>query len=219
MGVIWNAQKDHDAKVRLRNGGTEVFKVDKLTATTDSEIQAEKASLECQGTAQDGLGLFKSFEIENDAGEIEEVARLEVIASDVSNGSEDAKFVFKVKIAGTLTEVGTLGAGVGSKPAIADPGDAGAIPVTVSGYCPLVSAGAETRTLAAPAFIGQEIVLYFKTDGGDITLTCATTINETGNNTIVFANTGDSFKATAVEEGSTLRWRLAVADGAALSTV
>jgi predicted RecA/RadA family phage recombinase len=103
--------------------------------------------------------------------------------------------------------------------AIADPGDAGAISVTLGGYCPLVTAGAETRTLAAPSFIGQELLLYLKTDGGNCVVTCATTINETGNNTITFANTGEAVRLTAVEEGANLRWRLATADGATLSTV
>ncbi|MDY7011539.1 MAG: hypothetical protein SVV80_12430, partial [Planctomycetota bacterium] len=33
---------------------------------------------------------------------------------------------------------------------IADPGDAGAVPVTDTGHCDIVTAGAETRTIAAP---------------------------------------------------------------------
>lgn len=107
---------------------------------------------------------------------------------------------------------------LGTRP-IADPGNAGAISVTNSGYCPLVSAGAETRTLAAPSFVGQRIVISMKTDGGDIVVTCATTFNEAGNNTATFDNTGETLILTAVEEGATLRWRGTVADGAALTTV
>ncbi len=103
--------------------------------------------------------------------------------------------------------------------AIADPGNGNAIPVTASGYVALVTGGAETRTLAAPTFVGQEIVLYMKTNGGNCTVTCTTTINETGNNTIIFANTGEAVRLFAVEEGATIRWRMAVADGAGLSTV
>lgn len=101
---------------------------------------------------------------------------------------------------------------------IADPGDAGAIPVTVSGHCALVTEDAETRTLAAPTFPGQQLLLYLKTDGGDCVVTCATTINETGNDTITFDNEGESILLTAVEDGSDLRWRIATADGAGLST-
>jgi len=104
--------------------------------------------------------------------------------------------------------------------AIADPGDGEAIVVTTGGYVPLVSAGAgETRTLAAPAFIGQQMVIYMKTDGGgDVVITVATTVNETGNNTITFANPGEACHLIAVEEDATLRWRFAHVDGAALST-
>ncbi len=102
---------------------------------------------------------------------------------------------------------------------ITDPGNGNAIAVTASGYVPLVTGGAETRTLAAPTFVGQEIVLYMKTSGGNCTVTCTTTINETGNNTIIFANTGEAVRLFAVEEGATIRWRMAIADGAGLSTV
>ena len=48
---------------------------------------------------------------------------------------------------------------------IPDPGDAGAIPVAQSGYVPIVTAGSETRTLAIPTFVGQELLLFIKTDG------------------------------------------------------
>ena len=115
-------------------------------------------------------------------------------------------------------EGGVLGAGA-VYAAITDPGNGGAIPVTASGYVAIVTGGGETRTLAAPSFAGQELVLYMKTDGGNCVVTCATTINETGNNTITFANEGEAVRLFAVEEGATFRWRMATADGAVLSTV
>ena len=104
---------------------------------------------------------------------------------------------------------------------ITDPADGNAIPVIHSGQCALVTAsGNETRTLAAPTFIGQELTLYLKTNGGtDCTITCSTTIAEVGTNTMLFNATGEALFLRAVEEGSTLRWRCAVADGATLSTV
>lgn len=104
-------------------------------------------------------------------------------------------------------------------PAVADPGNAGAIPVTGSGYCPIVTAGAETRTLAAPTFVGQEIHLYMKTDGGDAVITCATGVNQTGNNTITMNDAGDSILLRAIESGSNKRWRVVVNDGCTLATV
>lgn len=102
---------------------------------------------------------------------------------------------------------------------IADPGNGEAIPVTNSGRVAIVTAGSETRTLAAPTFAGQELLLYVKTDGGTCVITCATTVNQTGNNTITMAEVNDSIRLHAIESGSDLRWRVVCNDGAALSTV
>jgi predicted RecA/RadA family phage recombinase len=103
--------------------------------------------------------------------------------------------------------------------AIADPGNAGAIPVVASGVCPLVSTAAQTRTLAAPAFAGQELSLGFKTDGGDIVIACATCFNLTGNNRLTFANAGEYVRLQAVEAGANLRWRVVSQDGGTFTTV
>lgn len=102
---------------------------------------------------------------------------------------------------------------------IADPGNAQAIPVTYSGYCPIVTAGSETRTLAIPTFIGQELLLYIKTDGGTCVITVASAINQTGNNTITMADVRDAIHLRAIESGANLVWDVLAANGAALSTV
>jgi predicted RecA/RadA family phage recombinase len=103
--------------------------------------------------------------------------------------------------------------------AITDPGTGGAIPVTSSGYCPIVTAGSETRTLAAPSFIGQQLLLYIKTDGGTCVITVASAINQTGNNTITMADVRDVIQLVAIESGSNKVWHVVSNDGAALSTV
>jgi predicted RecA/RadA family phage recombinase len=102
---------------------------------------------------------------------------------------------------------------------IADPGNAGAIPVNDSGYCPIVTAGSETRTLAAPSFIGQELLLYIKTDGGTCVITVASAINQTGNNTITMADVRDVIRLVAIESGANRVWHIVSSDGAVLSTV
>lgn len=102
---------------------------------------------------------------------------------------------------------------------ITDPGNAGAIPVTVSGYVPLVTGSAHTRTLADPTFIGQELLLYVKTDGGTVVITTASAINQTGNNTITMADVRDSIRLQAIESGSNKVWDVVANNGAALSTV
>ena len=116
-----------------------------------------------------------------------------------------------------LRETDSLNAGLAN--AIADPGDGAAIAVTRSGTCPLVSAGAETRTLAIPTFAGQEISLGFKTDGGDCVVTVASGVNVTGNNTLTFDNAGEHILLAAVEVGAALAWRVVANDGVGLSTV
>ncbi len=103
--------------------------------------------------------------------------------------------------------------------AIADPGNGKAIPVTASGFVNIVTAGAETRTLAVPTFDSQQIRLNLKTDGGNCVVTVASAVNATGNNTLTFADEGDVIFLTAVDIGGTLAWRALGNDGVALSTV
>ena len=102
---------------------------------------------------------------------------------------------------------------------ITDPGDAGAIPVTKSGYCPIVTGGAETRTVADASFVGQMLLLSLKTDGGDAVVTFASPVNQAGNNTATFADVGDSQMLIGVEDGSDIEWREFQNDGAGLTTV
>jgi len=101
---------------------------------------------------------------------------------------------------------------------IADPGDGGAIPVVASGHCPLVTEGAETRTLAIPTFVGQMLLLHMKADGGNGVVTVAGNVNATGNDTLTFADTTDAILLVAVDNDGTLCWRNLGHDGVALST-
>ena len=104
--------------------------------------------------------------------------------------------------------------------AIADPGNAGAISVKESGVCAITTAAAETRTLAAPTFVGQEICLICDTYAvGDAVVTVATLINQTGNNTLTFGAVKDMCVLKAMTIGGALTWRITANDGVALSTV
>ena len=102
---------------------------------------------------------------------------------------------------------------------IPDPGNAGAISVIKgSGIVALVTAGAETRTLAAPSNVGQELTLNMVTDGGDCVVTCASGINAANNTVMTFAEIGDTIWLKAMEKGAgTFRWRVMGNDGVALS--
>jgi len=115
-----------------------------------------------------------------------------------------------VALSSTFSRVGSV--------AIADPGDAGAIPVTVSGYCLLVTGGAETRTLAIPTAYGQVIDLFFKTDGGNCVVTVATPVNQAANTVLTFADAGDHIRLVAGDDGAGAKeWRVVCNDGVALA--
>jgi predicted RecA/RadA family phage recombinase len=102
---------------------------------------------------------------------------------------------------------------------IADPGASGAIPVTNGGTCQIVTAAAETRTLAVPTSVGQVLSLCMKTDGGNCTITVASAINQTGNNTIQLNDPGDTLVLVGIQNGANKAWRVVVNDGCTLSTV
>lgn len=102
---------------------------------------------------------------------------------------------------------------------IADPGDEGAIPVTVSGVCAMTSAGAEDRSLAIPTFLGQRLTLVLDTDGGDVTVTSAEAFDQSGNDTLVFDDAGDTAELVAVTVGGALKWRIVGNAGVTASTV
>lgn len=89
------------------------------------------------------------------------------------------------------------------------------------GVMPIVTgSGAETNTLGSPSYVGQTIGLYMKTDGGgDRVVTVASTVNQTGNNTLTFGAARDHIILTAISDGSTLEWSVLMNDGVALSTV
>lgn len=103
----------------------------------------------------------------------------------------------------------------------ADPGNGGTIPLPDHHHavCALTSAGVETRTLGTAAFAGQLVSLQFDTDGGNLTLTAAATVNQNGDNTLLFEDAGDEITLRASSKAGALVWRVVSNDGVALSTV
>ena len=82
-----------------------------------------------------------------------------------------------------------------------------------------MTTAAQTRTLAAPTYVGQQLLLSMKTDGGNCVITCATTVNQTGNNTITMDDAGDAILLVAKANGANKRWSVVSNDGCTLSTV
>jgi len=96
-----------------------------------------------------------------------------------------------------------------------DPGDDGTITVDRDrAYVPLVTEGAsEARSLSDPPVVGCELVLFHKTDGGDVDVTAVSQIDNSGNTILSFAEAGDWVKLVAVEEGTSLEWRIVGGEG------
>jgi len=102
---------------------------------------------------------------------------------------------------------------------IADPGDAGAIPVTASGNVAITTAGAETRTIADPAAVGVTIDITCDVYVGDAVIASASAINVAGNNRITLGAAGHFARLVSEQVGSAFVWRVTESDGATLSTV
>jgi len=100
---------------------------------------------------------------------------------------------------------------------LADPGNAGAIPVTRSGVCAITTTGAQTRTLAVPLFAGQRLTLYMTVDAGDCVITSAQGINAAGNTSITMNDAGDHLELVAIDIGGAMRWRVVVNNGCTLA--
>lgn len=89
-----------------------------------------------------------------------------------------------------------------------DPGDAGTITVDRSPHVVnLISATAETRTLARPTRVGAFCMLHHKTDGGDITLTVTGGFNEDGDTTFTFSDPGQFAVFISCYDGTNYFWR------------
>lgn len=101
---------------------------------------------------------------------------------------------------------------------IADPGDTGTIDTEESGYVNLVSGGVETRTLADPAFIGQILDLIFITDGGTITITASSPVNQNADTSLVVEDVGDHLRLMGAWNATDgWEWKVIINDGYTLS--
>jgi len=101
-----------------------------------------------------------------------------------------------------------------------DPGDAATITIDRNpAVVELVTATAETRTLADPAGPGVTCVIVLKTDGGDCVVTASSAINQTGNTVLTFGDVNDSVQLYSIQDGSgTFAWRIAGNDTVAASS-
>jgi hypothetical protein len=135
----------------------------------------------------------------------------------LSLGATNASAITLGRAGKLITRQGPTAAGA-STDVIADPGTGQAIPVTQNGYVPIVTAGAETNTLAIPTFKGQRITLTCDTHvGGDRVVTSAQRINQAGNTVMTFNTAADTIELVAITVAGALRWQVAFNEGVTLS--
>jgi len=105
---------------------------------------------------------------------------------------------------------------VGSPAVRSDPGNGGALNPS-GGVYSFTTSGAETRTLADPAFVGAKIVLGFSVDGGNLALTVASGVNAAGDPLLTFDTIGDTSVLEAIDVGGSPRWIVVGGQGVTLS--
>jgi len=189
------------------------------------------------GDANDGLATATNTDVPANAEFIEEVQSgvwlIYItpapgdIAAHIADavGAHAASAISLLDAAGftTATEVESVIAemlpAVSGIAVIADPGDAGAIPVIRSGNVAITTAGAETRTLADPGTVGLVLDISCDVFVGNAVITAATAVNTTGNNTITLSAAGQHIQLTSVQVGGVPIWRVTATDGAGLTTV
>ena len=83
----------------------------------------------------------------------------------------------------------------------------------------MTSAGAETRTLAVPTFVGQRVVLVADTYVGDIVVTVAAACNVANNNTLTFGALSEACELVGLSVNGALVWQIGWNDSVGLTTV
>lgn len=95
-----------------------------------------------------------------------------------------------------------------------DPGNAKTITVDrYSAVCPIVSAAAETRTLAQPTKAGLRCIVLLSVDGGTVTLTVTGGYNNDDDTSITLDDAGDYVEFLSIMEGTNYYWRIASQEG------
>lgn len=90
---------------------------------------------------------------------------------------------------------------------IPDPGNAGNIVCDrTPSYCPIVTTGAETRTVPRAIAAGLILVVEMQTDGGDCTVTVTGGYNQAGTTTFVLDDVKDAVLLWSINNGTTIDW-------------
>lgn len=206
LGVAFCASDGTWTAVRIDAGGL----------TTAADIIAEITS--GAGVTVDGVLLKDAQVSTNTINELTAAAGVTIDGVLLKDSEVKTDTVIEKTSAAGVTLDGLQIKDASVRPTVhADPGDAGAIPVTSTGTCAVTTAGAETRTLAIPTFAGQRLTIVCTVYVGDAVITSAQAINVAGNTLITLEAAGNAIELVAVSVAGALRWRVVFNDGCTLA--
>lgn len=91
---------------------------------------------------------------------------------------------------------------------VSDPGNGGTIGITAwNQVCLVVTASAETRTLAQPHKAGLLATVVLATDGGTLTLTVTGGVDESNDTSVTLDDAGDFVTFFSIGKGGSYYWR------------
>jgi hypothetical protein len=123
--------------------------------STDSVIEIGRFGRATTGTAADGIGGSIPFYLTNDNGDEEIFAQIDVVGTDVSDGTEEGSYSVKVMDAGSLTEHLKVDSSGITASAVESTGD-----VSVNAQPRVTTVGFTTSTNNAGASSGGAIAVY-----------------------------------------------------------
>lgn len=221
---------DGALKVAVRRTG--IMKMP--TATTlaqtnvgDNVYAADEVAVDITGNATNNVLIGLVTAVDGDYVDVDvNPAILQTdVATHIADGSAaHAASAVSIADAGNFTAQTTVEAALQEiypfvPVAVADPGDAGAIPVTRNGAVALTTTAAQTRTLAGPPAVGRILAITLSVDGGDCVITTASAVDQTGRNTITMGDAGDTIVLMGVQVGEAKAWRVLLNAGCVLGTV
>jgi hypothetical protein len=100
-----------------------------------------------------------------------------------------------------------------------DPGNGGTITVVAADTrVAIVTGGVETRTLAAPASVGQKLLVFCQTHIGNASMTAPAIFDAALNNGVSFIAAGGAVAFVSILDAGVTRWQLAWNDGVTLTS-
>jgi len=105
--IQWNDQISL-REIDVRNDTDENTPAATFTNLEDNVSNQVAVFSGANATRADNDEIYLSFKLANSAGDIEEFARMTAVATDVTDGNEDAQIEFDVRKSGTLTKVWTI---------------------------------------------------------------------------------------------------------------